>query len=325
MTQGLVLTSLGELETVRDRFPVDTSRALVLIASEPTSEERIGWLAEAAEHALDELRVLDTAEREQRQTLEGHLARSRQLREDAGRLGVVAAQLHEITERAHALAGSVLDERAQARAEALIPTCGALATEADVRHDRLIAEAARIESEPAIARLLEQERQQEAERTVHETLHRVEELMEHEEYEEARSLLTFLAGESSAPDLVNRTFETLRLREQVVKTRVAETALRAARRCYRHEPAQAIDLLEPLDLDGVVEEIARHVYGCWLQACRRLGLLAAIHYTPAFAKGAVLMPAEDGRWEVVSALGLSRWDRGRRFAPQALRGARPLT
>ncbi|RJQ07861.1 MAG: hypothetical protein C4558_09050 [Dehalococcoidia bacterium] len=323
MTQAVVLTSLGELEAHRDRFPVDTSRALVPVAIEPTSEERIGWLAEAAERALDELRVLDAAEREQRQTLEGRVARARRLREDAARLEAVAGQLHEVTVRAGTLAGSVLDERARLRAGALVPTCGELATEAEVRHGRLLAEAEQIEAEPAVARLLEQERQQEMERTVQETLRRVEELMDHQEYGEARSLLTLLADESSAPDL-SGTFETLRLREQAVKTRVAEDALRAARRCYRRMPAQAIDLLEPLDLDGVVEEIARHVYGCWLQACRRLGLLAAIHYTPAFAKGAVLMPAEDGRWEVVSALGLSRWERGRRFAPGALRGARPL-
>ncbi|RJQ08829.1 MAG: hypothetical protein C4558_07175 [Dehalococcoidia bacterium] len=319
-----MLTSLGELEGFRDRFPVDTSRALVPVAPEPTSNERIGWLAEAAERALDEIRALDAAEREQRQTIEGQLARSRRLREDAERLEVVAAQLREVGDRAGSLAGSVLDERAQARAEALIPTCGQLATEADVRRGRLIAEAARIESEPAIARLLDQERRQEEERRVQETLRRVEVLMDQHEYKEARSLLHVLAEESSAPDL-SGTLETLRLREQAVKTRMAESALREARRCYRREPVQAIDLLEALDLDGVVEEIARHVYGCWLHACRRLGLLAAIHYTPAFAKGAVLMPAEDGRWEVVSALGLSHWERGRRFAPQALRGARPLT
>ena len=83
-------------------------------------------------------------------------------------------------------------------------------------------------------------------------------------------------------------------------------------------------LLEAVDLRGVADEITRHVYGCWLQACRRFGLLAAIHYSPSFGKGAVLMPAEDGCWEVVSAIGLERWHSGRRFPPQALRGARAL-
>ncbi|MEX1023195.1 MAG: hypothetical protein WD058_08610, partial [Dehalococcoidia bacterium] len=58
--------------------------------------------------------------------------------------------------------------------------------------------------------------------------------------------------------------------------------------------------------------------------CRRIGLLAAIHYRSGFGHGAVLIPTADGCWEVISAIGLRRWERGRRFAPQSLRGARPL-
>jgi hypothetical protein len=323
MTHELVLTSFEELEAYRDRFPADTSRALVPVAPGPTSSERIGWLAEAAEAALDELRALDAAERERRQCLESAVARARRLREDAGRLELVTAKLREVAERADRLSGSVLDEHARLRAEALLTSCGQLATEAEVRRGRLLTEAARVESEPAVARLLEQERREEEERKVQETLRRVEELMDSQGYEEARSLLNLLAQDCSGADLTAM-FETLRRREQAVKTRVTEAALRDARRCYRRDPARAIDLLEPVDLDGVIEEIARHVYGCWLQACRRLGLIAAVHYTPAFARGAVLMPAEDGRWEVVSAIGMRRWERGRRFSPQALRGARPL-
>ena len=125
------------------------------------------------------------------------------------------------------------------------------------------------------------------------------------------------------PDL-ERTFATLRRREQAVKTRAAEAALREARRLYRREPARAIELLESAELNGLPDELARHLYGCWLTACRRLDLLAAIHYRAGFGRGAVLIPTADGGWEVVSALGLRRWERGRRFAPQALRGARPL-
>lgn len=143
--------------------------------------------------------------------------------------------------------------------------------------------------------------------------------------EEARRLLVSLEKKiSSVPDL-EPTFETLRRREQAVKMRVAESALREARRLHRREPVRAIDLIEPIDLLDLPEELARHLYGCWLTACRRIGLLAAIHYRAGFGRGAVLMPAEDGCWEVVSALGLRRWERGRRFAPQALRGVRPLS
>ena len=105
---------------------------------------------------------------------------------------------------------------------------------------------------------------------------------------------------------------------------VAEEALRAGRRLHRREPVAALDLLEPLDLEGLPEELARHLYGLWLTACRRIGLLAAVHYRAGFGRGAVLMPTADGQYEVVSAIGLRRWERGRRLAPQALRGARPL-
>ena len=108
------------------------------------------------------------------------------------------------------------------------------------------------------------------------------------------------------------------------RERAAGTALREARRLHRRDPAAAIARLEPLAPGELPPALGRHLYGCWLAACRRLGLLAAVHYRAAPLRGAVLIPAPDGRWEVVSALGLRRWTRGRRFAPQALRGARPL-
>src|SRR3546814_7329786 len=139
-----------------------------------------------------------------------------------------------------------------------------------------------------------------------------------------RSLLTALGKSiSSQPDLQG-TFETLRNRAEAVKVQVAEDALREGRRLHRREPVAALDLLERIDLEGLPEELARHLYGLWLTACRRIGLLAAVHYRTGFGRGAVLMPTADGQYEVVSAIGLRRWQRGRRFAPQALRGARPL-
>lgn len=144
------------------------------------------------------------------------------------------------------------------------------------------------------------------------------------EISEARRLLSSVEKKiSSAPDL-EQAFATLRRREQEVNTRAAEAALAGARRLHRREPARAIEMLEAAWTDGLPEELARHLYGCWLAACRRLGLLAAIHYRAGSLRGAVLIPSADGRWEVVSALGLRRWERGRRFAPRALRGARPL-
>jgi len=96
------------------------------------------------------------------------------------------------------------------------------------------------------------------------------------------------------------------------------------RRHQQRRPAQWRTLEEPLDLAGTPEALARQVYGCWLQACRRLGLEEAVHYAPAFGRGAVLVPTTDDRLEVVSAIGLPRWPAGRCLSRAALKGARPL-
>ncbi len=108
------------------------------------------------------------------------------------------------------------------------------------------------------------------------------------------------------------------------RARTARAALREARRVHRRAPVAALDLLEPLALEGLPDDLARHLYGLWLTVCRRLGLLAAIHVRAGRGRGAVLMPAPDGDWEVVSAIGLRRWPRGRRLPPRSLSGARPL-
>ena len=63
---------------------------------------------------------------------------------------------------------------------------------------------------------------------------------------------------SSVPDL-EQAFATLRRREQAVKTRAAEAALREARRVHRREPVRAIELLESTELDGLPDELARHL------------------------------------------------------------------
>jgi len=62
-----------------------------------------------------------------------------------------------------------------------------------------------------------------------------------------------------------------------------------------------------------------------VDACRRLKLDNAVHYSPAFGKGAVLTPESDERLEVVSAIGLPRWQAGAHFSRSGLRGIRPLT
>ena len=327
MTQEIVLTSLGELAGIRGLFaevgPVPEARALVPVIRGSGPEE-IEALAGAARRALGELQELLARDNERRLEAEQGLGRLRAVQGEAARLRRVASELGEAAGRAGVLARSAFEPAAGQRAESVAATAGRLVNQAEAHAAVLEREAAALVEREDIARLLAEEQAHEEEVRMRDELELAGDHLDGGRIGEARRLLSSLEKKiSSAPDL-ERTFATLRRREQAVKTRAAEAALREARRLYRREPVRAIELLEAADLDGLPDELARHLYGCWLTACRRLDLLAAIHYRAGFGRGAVLIPTADGRWEVVSALGLRRWERGRRFAPQALRGARPL-
>ncbi|MCZ7579130.1 MAG: hypothetical protein M5U18_19635 [Dehalococcoidia bacterium] len=120
--------------------------------------------------------------------------------------------------------------------------------------------------------------------------------------------------------------DTIRRQAHAVKTLEVERALAEARRLHRREPARAAEILGGLDLSGMPSVLVRDVYGCWLQSCRRLGLVEAVHYSPGTGKGAMLVRDNgcDTRLKVVSAIGLPSWTPGRTFAVRALKGARPL-
>lgn len=323
----VVLNSLGDLARVRDRFAVDDrvpdAMALVPVAGsgDPAS---IAALAASARRALDELEGLATRDRDRRDEAARGLDRWRQLQAEVDRVSGIAGEMRRASERARALAEGAFEPAARTQAHSVADHTARLGTQADAHATALRREAERLGACHDVRRLLDEERSKEQTMELRHQLALAGEHLDSGRYEEARQLLTSLERSiSSAPDLV-RTFETLRKRAEAVKVEVAEQALRDGRRLHRHEPVAALDLLEPLDLDGLPEELARHLYGLWLTACRRIGLLAAVHYRAAHGRGAVLIPADDGRWEVVSAIGLHRWERGRRFAPQALRGARPL-
>ena len=126
----------------------------------------------------------------------------------------------------------------------------------------------------------------------------------------------------NSPELAS-CIDKVRRREWAVKTSMAEQALRSARR-NRRDPKAAVALLEPLDLACVPDALARQIYGCWIQACHRLCTDDAVIYSVGFCKGAVLVLTHNSQLEVVSAIGLPRWQAGRRFSRVALKGARPL-
>ena len=327
MTQQVVLTSLAELAGIRELFaevgPVPEARALVPVIRGSGPEE-IGKLAGAARRTLGELQELLARDGERRQEAEQGLGRLRAVQGEAARLRRVASELGEAAGRAGVLARSAFEPAAGQRAEGVAATAQRLVNQAEAHAAVLEREAAELADRGDIARLLAEEQAQDEEVRMRGELELAGDHLDGGRIGEARRLLSSMEETiSSVPDL-EQTFATLRRREQAVKTRAAEAALREARRLYRREPVRAIELLEAVELNGLPDELARHVYGCWLTACRRLDLLAAIHYRAGFGRGAVLIPTADGGWEVVSALGLRRWERGRRFAPQALRGARPL-
>jgi len=326
-TQRLVLNSLADLAAVRDRFVADghvpDELALVPVI-DVRDPDAIGTLVADAQAALAEFASVIEADRARRDEAEAGLAHWRRLRDELDRVDRIAAQTREAATRADELARSGFAESDQCQARSVAEHMARLATRADAHAAVLRRGADALAERDDIKRLLAEERNQEQEMEMRETLTLAREHLDHARYEEARRLLTSVEKNiSGQPDLVE-TFETLRNRAEVVKVQVAEEALRQARRCHRREPVAALDLLEPIDLEGLPEELARHLYGLWLTACRRIGLLAAVHYRTGFGRGAVLMPTADGQYEVVSAIGLRRWERGRRFGPQALRGARPL-
>lgn len=327
MTQEIVLTDLRDLAHVIDRFPVDDrvpeSMALVPVVNGPSDPEAIETLDATARDVLGSFLALLDADRLRRDGARGDLALYRQYRCDAVRAMNVATRMRDAARQASHLAEAALDPAARAEAEVMAAQMRRLATEAEAHATVLQRKADALAARDDIKQLLSEERDQETRMEMQETLALAERHINARRYEEARRLLDSLVGISSVPDLA-RTFETLQNRLETVKVEAAQSALREARRCHRHQPVAALDLLEPLDFQGLPDELVRHLCGLWLEACRRIGLLGAVYYRAGFGSGAVLMPTLDGKWEVVSSIGPRRWPRGQQFAPQALRGARVL-
>jgi hypothetical protein len=177
------------------------------------------------------------------------------------------------------------------------------------------------EREKAARRQVE-ERQREA--RLQDGIAKAQALVKERKSNEARRLLGALAREHPNSLALASCIDRIRRQEWAVKTQRLEEALRQARRLVRREPREAIALLQPLDLQGMPDSLVRQLYGCWLSACRSLKLEAAVHYSAAFGRGAVLVPTGDNGVEVVSAIGLPRWQAGRRLSRAALKGVHPL-
>ncbi|MDP2674571.1 MAG: hypothetical protein Q8Q00_06665 [Dehalococcoidia bacterium] len=339
MTQPIVLKSLEELGRFADLVaPAEqpsNERALVPVVVQPIEAPDLDALAEAASRAAEELRELAAADAHARQEAEEALARYRRLEDGSVRLERAAGEVEVVARRASELSKQGFAPDCRARAEEIATAAAAVATAARNRLAAVNAEAAELAGREDVARLLAEERTREEaarreaderqrEARLRDDIARAETLAREEKFDEALGLLGSLRKIDPSSPAITSSVEKIRRQAWAVKTARAEEALRQARRVFRRQPKEAIALLEPLDLTGIPEPLARQVYGCWLQACRRLGLEEAVHYAPAFGRGAVLVPTTDDRLEVVSAVGLPRWPAGRRFSPAALKGARPL-
>jgi len=334
MTQPIVLDSLAALATVRDRFSRDgrvpESMALVPVIgrSDPVAIDR---LVEAAREALDELGALREANRERRCAAEADVQRWRKAAADLASVERLACSMRNAVAEATALAESAFDDGERAGAEAIAASMARLANEADADAVALRRDMDALAAREDVRRVLDEERRMEQEQAMRDQLAMAEQLLNAGRYEEARPLLTSLDKSISIESNLSAMHQTLLKRLEAVKARAAsaalrdaEAALRRARSLYRREPVAALDLLEPLELDGLPDDLVRHLHGLWRTACRRLELIAAVHYRPGDRRWAVLIPSADGRYEVVTKLGLRSWSRGQTFAPRALRGARPL-
>jgi hypothetical protein len=340
MTQRIVIKSLEELGRFSDLFvpadEVQEVRALVPIVTEPTTEADIEALAEAASRAALELRQLAEADAAAREEAEEALARYRRLQSSGARLERVAIEAEALADRAASLAQQAFDPNCRKKAGEIATAVAAVAGTARHGLAVLTTELAVLSVREDVTRLLSEERareeealreaeQRRREARLRAGITEAETLARDQKFDEALRLLGSLRKTDPSSPAVTSSIETIRWRQWAVKTGEVEKALREARRVYRKDPRQALSLLGPLEMSEMPEPLVRQVYGCWLQACRRLKLEGAIHYSPMFGRGAVLVPADGGRLEVVSAIGLRRWKPGDRFSAAGLKGARPLS
>lgn len=312
------------------------STAVPLAAPDPAdSLDDIDTLVTALTEAATTLRAIAEADAEARERASSARAVYRQTEEAVARLDALHGQAGHILTQAETLITSAFTAASRDRAAAVAHAARTVRAVVETRLTAVRERATALAADPDLGRLLAEERQaEEAAKRVADQQRQDERLRqdvtlvhtllaEGDENEATRLLGALTKDHPSNPDIASL-ISTLDRRRQAVKAAAAETALRAARRLLRRSPAEAAALLGPLDVDGVPDPLARQVYGCWRDACRRFAPAGARHYSPSFGHGAVLTAADAGEVVVVAAIGLPDWTPGRRLSAGALRGLRPL-
>ena len=329
MTKSIVLTELSDLARYRDEFANDTP-AVEAVPPTPVvpPDADPDALIQAISRAARELQRLADTDASARREAEDVLATYRRLKADADCLRKLVSTARTVSTGAARLVDHAFLPESKAESEQLGVSAAAVETIAAKRLESLTAQLAELEQRPDLARLLAEERSLEETRQREEralaAIERAEALASGQKFNEALRLLGSTAKQNPNMPALASSYDTIARRAHAVKTLEVERVLAEARRIQRREPARAAEILGALDLARMPSVLVRDVYGCWLHACRRLGLTDAVHYSPGSGRGAVLVPDGDTRLKVVASIGLSGWTPGRSFSGKALKGARPL-
>jgi hypothetical protein len=335
VNEHIVLHSLEELGQFAELVAPEAEPAPP-ITDEVEMTTDLAALAAAASRAAAQLQELVERDAVARREAELALTQHHRLQEEIAQLERIAGETESVRSKAEELSTSGFDPACRSTAVEVGTVVRAVASTAEATLARLRGEAAELAQRADVARLISDEKERvEAARREEEArqhaeklrgrLAEVDALLRDGKENEAEELLGHLESEQPNEPMEASRIDNLRRRLWAVKTIKVEDALREARRLHRREPQQALNRLEALDLTGMPEVIVKQVYGCWLDACRRLKLANAVHYSPSFGKGAVLTPSGSDHLEVRSAIGLHRWQAGARFASSGLRGVKPLT
>ncbi|MBE7518343.1 MAG: hypothetical protein HS107_03770 [Thermoflexaceae bacterium] len=332
MKQPVILRDLTELARYQDEFASDPepTMATQVAMPPPALNDQPDQLVQAILRAARELQRLSEQDGAARREAETVLEQHRRLKDEASRYRQIDRDAREVIDGALKVVATAFLPRSQAEADQLVASASAVATVAANRLKGIEAELAELEEQEDLSRLLAIERTEREARQREEqalaAIERAKALASEHKYDEALRLLGSAIKQNPNMPAVASCNDTIRRQAHAVKTLEVERALAEARRLHRREPSRAAEILGGLDLSGMPAVLVRDVYGCWLQSCRRLGLVEAVHYSPGTGKGAMLIPdsGSDSRLKVVSAIGLPGWAPGRTFAVKALRGARPL-
>ena len=329
MTKSIVLTELSDLERYRDEFANDTP-AVKAVPQTPVvpPDADPDALIQAISRAARELQRLADTDASARREAEDVLATYQRLQADADGLRKLVAEARAVSSGAATLGERAFLPESRAESEQLAVSAAAVEIIATKRLDLLTVQLTELEQRQDLVRLLAEERSVEETRQCEEralaSIERAEALASGQKFNEALRLLgSAVKLNPNMPSLAS-SYDTIARRAHAVKTLDVERALAEARRIQRREPARAAEILGALDLVRMPSVLVRDVYGCWLHACRRLGLTDAVYYSPGSGRGAILVPDGEGRLKVVASIGLAGWAPGRSFAAKALKGARPL-